>query len=485
VIIYGISAQQHDASVAVVADDEILFASSSERYSRVKNDPRLNSALIDEARTYGEPDLVVWYERPFLRRTREVAAGQHRRLLGRDGARYLRQFGLRAPVRYISHHESHAAAGFFTAPFDEAAILVIDAIGEWDTISAWRGSGARLTKLWSQRYPHSLGLLYSAFTQRVGLTPNEEEFILMGLAALGRPLYRDLIWDDFIARFEPPSLVLKRNVHRGIRWWRPELADRENIAASIQAVTEEIVIGLVEWLSREVRSRNLVLMGGVALNCVANSRIAQAGIFDDIWIMPNPGDGGSAIGAATAHSRKPVKWSTPFLGHDIHRPLDLRGILDALGRGELIGIANGRAEFGPRALGNRSLLADPRGPDVKDRVNRVKQREPFRPFAPIILAQDAKRFFDMPVRASPYMQFVARVRHPDRFPAITHVDKTARVQTVTREQHPQMHALLQAFREMTGCPMLLNTSLNVKGEPLVNTWADAQRFASLSGVKVY
>jgi len=484
-ITYGISASWHDASLAVVREEDILFAASAERYSRHKNDPDLNEALIADARTYGEPDLIVWYEKPFLKRTRALWAGQHSRVLQRGGGAYLKQFRLNAPVRHVGHHESHAAAGFFTSPFDEAVVLVVDAIGEWDTVSAWRGCGRSLKKFWSQRYPHSLGLLYSAFTQRVGFKPNEEEYILMGMAAFGQPIYRDLIWEDFIARFNPPRLVLKENVHRGIRWWRPEIQDKENIAASIQKVTEDILLGLVDWVAKRTKSRHLVLMGGVALNCTANAKIARTGLFDDVWIMPNPGDGGSSIGAIAAHARRHLNWVHPFLGHDIDRPLDVDGAIEALRAGEIIAIANGRAEFGPRALGNRSLLADPRDPSTKDRVNQIKKREPFRPFAPIILADHAHRYFDMPVGQSPYMQFVADVRTPELFPAICHIDNTARVQTLTYAQNPTMYRLLEGFYKTTGCPMLLNTSLNIKGEPLVNTWSDAERFAAQSGVRVY
>ena len=278
--IYGVAANEHDASLAVVKDRDILFASHAERYSRKKNDPHLNEALLTEARAYGEPDLVVWYEKPFRKRLRKLWAGQRDHVLRRDGAAYLRRFKFDAPVRYVGHHESHASAGFFTSPFDSAAILVVDAIGEWHTISAWKGRGRSLKKLWSQSYPHSLGLLYSAFTQRIGLKPNEEEYILMGMAAYGEPIYRDLIRQDFIARFDPPQLVLKENVHRGIRWWRPEFQDSENIAASIQRVTEEVLVGLTRWLATATGERNLVLMGGVALNCVANTKLALEGPFE-------------------------------------------------------------------------------------------------------------------------------------------------------------------------------------------------------------
>jgi carbamoyltransferase len=485
VIIYGVSANEHDASIAVVRDHDILFASSAERYSRRKNDPHLNAALLADARVHGDPELIVWYERPFLKRARKLWAGQYGQVLRSDGRAYLRRFGLTAPVRFVGHHESHAAAGFFTSPFDDAAILVVDSIGEWDTISAWRGHGGSLEKLWSQRYPHSLGLLYSAFTQRVGLIPNEEEYILMGMAAYGQPIYRDLIWDDFIRRCDPPHVVLKENVHRGIRWWRPELRDRENIAASIQRVIEEILIALTRWLGRITGSSNLVLAGGVALNCVANTQIVRATSFRDVWILPNPGDAGSSLGAVAAHKRQRLRWMHPYLGHDIRRQFDLEGALTALKAGEVIGVAHGRAEFGPRALGNRSILADPRGPLVRDRVNRIKKRDRFRPFAPIVMAEHALEHFDMPVSSSPYMQFVAPVRRPGLFPGISHHDGTARVQTLTAAQNPLVYELLERFRRDTGCPMLLNTSLNVKGEPLVNSWEDAQRFSSACGVKIF
>ncbi len=414
-IIYGISANEHDASLAVVRGREILFASAAERYSRVKNDPHLNADLIADARRYGAPDLVVWYEKPHLKRSRKAWAGQYSEVGRVDGARYLRRYLPGVPVRYVGHHESHAAAGFFTSPFDDAVVLVTDAIGEWETISAWTGQGRTLRRLWSQSYPDSLGLLYSAFTQRIGFKPNEEEYILMGMAASGEPVYRDLIWADFIERFDPPRLVLRENIHRGIRWWRPELGDRADIAASIQAVTEEILLGLVRWLARTTGCRRLVLGGGVALNCVANAKIARTGLFDAIWIMPNPGDGGSSIGAALAWSRRHARWQHPYLGHAIDRPFDRDGALAALAAGQVIGVATGRAEFGPRALGNRSLMADPRDPATKDKVNAIKRREPFRPFAPIVLAEHAHEHFDMPVPVSPYMQFVAPVRSPTGF----------------------------------------------------------------------
>jgi carbamoyltransferase len=485
VILYGISANEHDAAVAVARDRSILFASHAERYSRRKNDRHLGVELLRDAAGFGAPDLILWYERPFLKRLRKAWAGQYRDVLKAEGKRYLARFGLTAPVRYIQHHECHAAGGFYTSPFDEAAILVVDAIGEWNTISIWHGRGKAMTRLYAQSYPHSLGLLYSAFTQRIGLKPNEEEYILMGMAAFGKPRYAEEIYQEFVAEFEPPRLMLKHNVHRGIRWWRPEVSEHHDIAASIQKVTEDILTSLARWIAETTALKQLVFGGGVALNCVANSTLARSHYFKDIWIAPDPGDAGSSIGAIAAYARARLDVPGPYLGHEIKRPLDCEGAVDALLNGQVIGVANGRAEFGPRALGNRSILADPRRPDAKERVNAIKGREQFRPFAPVILAELASDYFDMPVPTSPYMQFVAKVRQPERFPGIVHCDGTARVQTLQFGENPNLHAILTRFYQKSGCPMLLNTSLNVKGEPLINSWADAIRFQEATGIKIY
>lgn len=483
---FGISANEHDAALAVIDGGRILFASHAERYSRRKNDPHLSEALIAEAMRHGEPQQIVWYERPFLKRARKIYAGQYDTAFRPDGASYLRRrFGLKAPVVTVGHHGSHAAAGFYSSPFEEAAIVVVDAIGEWTTASVWEGRGRSLRQIWRQGYPHSLGLLYSAFTQRCGFKPNEEEYILMGLAAYGEPRLADLIRADLIEPALAPHFRLRANVHRGVMWWRPEIAEREHIAASIQAICEDYMVALTRWARRKTGLANLILGGGVALNCVANARIARESGFERFWIFPNPGDAGSSVGAVAALQRNRLNFANAFLGHDIDRPLDLAAAAGDLAAGAVIGVANGRAEFGPRALGHRSLFCDPRGSETKDRVNAVKQRELFRPFAPAILAEHAAEHFDMPTPSSPFMQFVAKVRRPDLFPAITHIDGTARVQTVTQADNPTLHALLTRFRAATGCPMLLNTSLNIKGEPLVNTWEDAQRFSVTHNVKVY
>lgn len=491
--ILGISALSHDAAISVVEDGRVLFAAHAERYSRRKNDAFLNQGIVEAALAYGRPDSIAWYERPFLKKTRQFAAGQFADAFSTKDipSRYLKQFGLgHLPITYIPHHESHAAAGYFTSGFQDAVVLVIDAIGEWGTISIGEYQGTSLRWLRHALYPNSLGLLYSAFTQRCGLKPNEEEYILMGMAAFGQPIHRQRIVEDFIEELDQSALLrLKSNVHAGIGDWLPG-AEKMDVAASIQAATEEILLKLVEMAGSLSGSKNLILSGGVALNCVANERIARfwsdrSGQSPSIWIMPNPGDAGCSLGAAAAMYGRPLAWKGPYLGTHIERNLDIDRVVTALEQGLVVGLANGRAEFGPRALGNRSLLSDPRGPETKDRVNRIKKRDMFRPFAPIVLADQAERFFDMPIPASPYMQYTAPCKDRDGFPAICHVDGSSRVQTLTETENPQLFAVINEFKRRTGCPMLLNTSLNIKGEPLVDSWQDAERFSRANAVEIF
>jgi len=482
----GITSLGHDASVAVVEDNEIIFAGHAERYSRIKNDGNINQALLDDALSGRSPDKIIWYEQPFIKKSRQFFCGQWDGLAVQRVKKHLSLFGLdQIPVEYAGHHESHAAGGFYTSSFDDATIAVIDAIGEWTTISIWQADYTGMFLKWSQRYPHSIGLLYSAMTQRCGFKPNEEEYIMMGMAAFGDDRYTDLIKRDFIKDMSGPAFSLKENVHRGIKWWKPEITNVEHLAASMQSITEEYLCNLTKWIATNLPSKNLILSGGVALNCVANSQIAKQGTHDEIWIMPNPGDAGSSLGAIAASTYQKLNWKSPYLGHDINRDPDIDGAVQALVSGEVIGFANGRAEYGPRALGNRSLLADPRGDKCKDRVNRLKKREMFRPFAPVIIESMANIYFDMPVKSSPYMQFVAKVKRPDLYPAITHKDGTARVQTIRADQNPIFYKLLEQFYNETGCPMLLNTSLNIKGQPLVNTWEDALSFQNHYSVPVF
>lgn len=493
--ILGISAGGHDASVTYLHDTEIVYAAHAERFSKKKNHEWLNHEIIDEALAYGDgkPDVIAWYEKPWRRRFRYAVAGQWRPFFDDPSVKsMLNIVGLGGiPIKYFGHHESHAAAGYYTSQFKDAIVIVADAIGEHDTFTVWRGKDDRLNKLGSITYPHSLGLFYSAFTQRVGLKPNEEEYILMGMASFGEPKYVSDVLNDFFYPSPPNDygFAMKYNFHRGCDWWRPELnssQDHYDLAASVQYILEMIMESVISKVAVRERCGNLVLMGGVALNCVNNTRIAKSPFVKNLWIMPNPGDAGSSLGAAALIHKQHLNWKGPYLGTDIEGAYPTQQAIELLIKNSVIGIANGRAEFGPRALGNRSLLADPRTLEIKRRVNEIKHRQQFRPFAPVIMETMADWYFEMPVKSSPYMQFVAPIRTTFReaFPAISHVDGTCRVQTVNRKQHPGLYQLLNEYYLETGCPMLLNTSLNIRGKPLVNNPVDANNFSLAYGVPV-
>ena len=484
--ILGINCMNHDAAMAVVeiihGVGKVLWAAHAERYSKVKNDHYLNWGIVNEAMTFGPFDKVVYYEKPWLKKTRQIYATQYSEAFSYTELPqwHLDHFNIKID-EYVKHHDSHAAAGYYTSPFREATILTVDAIGEWDTVSI-----STADKIWIERketiqYPHSIGMLYSAFTHRCGLKPAEEEYILMGMSAYGEPKYKDDIYNDFV---EQSPFKLKQNLHRGIGDWHPE-ADVMDIAASIQVVTEELLAGLWHKASK-YGSRNLVYAGGVALNCAANRVLANLGLFDNIWIIPNPGDAGSSLGCIAASEKQFIQWEHPFLGHNIEGEYPVDALMKELKENKMVGVANGRAEFGPRALGNRSLLADPRGEDIKDLVNSIKKRQKFRPFAPAILEEDVNDYFDLPtgVKNTPYMQYTAACTHGKDFPAIIHHDHTSRVQTVRKTDNPGFHSLLTEWKKQTGCPILLNTSLNIKGQPIVNNREDGKAFTKKYGVQV-
>ena len=396
--ILGINCMNHDAAMAVVdyssGIGEILWAAHSERYSKIKNDHYLNQKIVDEAMTYGPFDKVVYYERPWLKKSRQFYAGQFGTALSYTEMPqwHLDHFGIKID-QYVKHHDSHAAAGYFTSPFKDegATILTVDAIGEWETVSISTADKVWIDRKETLNYPHSVGILYSAFTHRCGLKPAEEEYILMGMAAYGTPKYKEDIYEDFVHQ---SPFKMKKNLHRGLSDWHPE-ADVMDIAASIQAVTEEILADLFLRASK-YGSRNLVYAGGVALNCAANRTLANLGLFDNIWIIPNPGDSGSSLGCIAASEKMHLNWKSPFLGHNIEGEYPVDAIIKELTENKMVGVASGRAEFGPRALGNRSLLADPRGEEIKDLVNGIKRRQKFRPFAPAILEEDVNDYFDLP-----------------------------------------------------------------------------------------
>ena len=482
--ILGINCMNHDASMSVVDGREILWAAHAERYSKVKNDHFLNWKIVNEAMTYGPFDKVVYYEKPWLKKTRQLYAGQWGDALSYTElpSWHLDHFGIKID-EYVKHHDSHAAAGYFTSPFKDegATILTVDAIGEWETVSISTADKVWIDRKETINYPHSVGILYSAFTHRCGLKPAEEEYILMGMAAYGTPKYKDDIYEDFVHQ---SPFKMKKNLHRGLSDWHPE-ADVMDIAASIQAVIEEILADLFLRASK-YGSKNLVYAGGVALNCAANRTLANLGLFDNIWIIPNPGDSGSSLGCIAASEKIHLNWKSPFLGHDIGGEYPVDAIIKELKDNKMVGVANGRAEFGPRALGNRSLLADPRGEEIKDLVNGIKRRQKFRPFAPAILEEDVNDYFDLPkaVKNTPYMQYTAAYTHGKDCPAILHHDGTSRVQTVSKTDNEGFYELLTAWKKETGCPILLNTSLNIKGQPMVNDRYDADMWTHTYKVKV-
>jgi carbamoyltransferase len=487
-LVLGVNALNHDASLALISTgdvDEIVFAAHAERYSRVKNDPLLNHAIVADLLKYGKPSAIYCQDRPVLKALRRLYSGE--RPLFDPIKQHLRNMGLgNLPVIHTHHHRAHAAMGYQTSPYDHAVILVIDAIGEWDCVSVWVGQGTSLTLKKTIKYPHSLGLFYSAITQAVGLKPNEEEYILMGMAAYGDPhKHFQEITTDFFEVFDPPRLVLKQNLHRGMGDYLEKKGwAAQDVAATAQQIVENYMLKLAHWAQITYSSKNLILTGGVALNCVANSKISDHRLYENIWVPPNPGDAGLSIGVVAAHRNKRLRLCNAFLGHDIAQPLDIKAVVEQLVKGEIVGIANGRAEFGPRALGNRSLLADPRGSDVKLKVNAIKKRQEFRPFAPAILQEHAKDYFTTVLHDQNYMQWTNNCRYPDQFPAVCHVDGSSRAQTVP-SNGSNIRKILDLWYAETGCPMLLNTSLNVKGEPLVNTWADAERFSKLYGIRIF
>jgi carbamoyltransferase len=487
-ITWGISAASHNAALAVFEDDKLIFASESERFSGIKNDPDLDQKLVDYARTFGEPDLVCWYEKPWKKTLRQLTAGQGWQ--DNNVKEYLRKFNIRAPVKTFGHHQTHAAAGYYTSGFDEACVLVIDAIGEFECLTQWDASGSNLHKRYSLEYPNSLGLFYSAMTQRCGLKPNEEEYILMGMAALGNPnrFTRDIL-KEFVSLPNDDyehAYRIRQNLHRGCAWWRPELTTQQDfydIAAATQAVYEMAFERVLQQAIRTSSSRNLVLMGGCALNCAANP-IAYK-YFDRVWIMPAPGDSGSSIGAVLAHKKTHIAWSGPYLGYDMGYISSNEDIVEYLLKHKMCGLARGPAEFGPRALGNRSLIADPRGSEIKVAINQIKHREQFRPFAPAILEEFANQYFKTSIESMTYMQYIAPCLKSESFPAIVHLDNTSRVQTVGKTDNTQFRALLELWYAKTGCPMLLNTSLNIKGKPMVNDAVDAANWTQQHGLPVF
>ena len=484
--ILGINALNHDAAITLIEGDKILFAAHAERYSGIKNDSNLNKEMFEDMEQYGTPDKVVYFERPWIKKLRQLKAGQYSEVFSRKN---LPQYHLDEVMggkykinEYVDHHLSHASSTYFTSPYTESAVVVIDAIGEFDTITIWYAKGNKLEKRWSQTYPHSLGLWYSAMTQRLGLKPQEDEFILMGMAAWGIPnksLQRQV------------KKLMNLNLHRGCMDWNSKsLPDdgteqwKFDVAHNVQVVCEQEILKVFRKVPKLVpETNNICYSGGVALNCVANSMVVEE--YPNLWILPNPGDAGSSLGCAAYIGGQHLDFDSAFLGYNIKGKYPVKPVVKELLKGNLVGVANGRAEYGPRALGNRSLLADPRGKDIKQKMNEIKNRQEFRPFAPSVLEEHAHEIFDMPTKKSQFMQYVAPCKFPELYPAICHIDNTSRVQTVSKEDNPGYYKLIKEFYKETGCPMILNTSLNIKGQPIVNDENDADAFTEKYGVEVY
>ena len=566
--VLGISAFYHDAAAALVVDGQIVAAAQEERFTRKKHDASFPGHAIDyclaEADLSAEElDYVAYYDKPLLkferlletylayapRGFRSFVAAMpgwlHEKLhLPREirkglGGKYRRR------CVFTEHHESHAASAFFPSPFEEAAILTLDGVGEWATASYGTGRGNRIELSHELRFPHSLGLLYSAFTYFCGFRVNSGEYKLMGLAPFGEPKYADLIREKLIDIKPDGSFRMDMSYFgycQGLRMTgrkfdrlfggpprRPEgpITEREmDLAASVQEVTEEIMLRSVEHLHGETGLKNLCLAGGVALNCVGNGRILREGPFERVWIQPAAGDAGGALGAALflwhqllgnervvhgsdsqrgsllgpAYSSEEVREFLDGSGAVYRRMEDdvefFRTVAELLAAEKVVGWMQGRMEFGPRALGSRSILGDARSRSMQRVMNlKIKFRESFRPFAPVVLCDRVSEYFDFPGDCeSPYMLLVAPVAEGERsvvtseaarldrlnsvrstIPAVTHVDFSARVQTVDPGRHGQLHSLMKAFEAQTGCPVLVNTSFNVRGEPIVCTPEDAYR----------
>jgi carbamoyltransferase len=537
--ILGISCFYHDSAAALLRDGNLVAAAHEERFTRKRHDPDLprhavRYCLEEAGIGIGDLDYVVFYDKPFVKFERILTtyiATFPRSLpsFAKSIPIWLKEklwvprmiherLGFDGEVLFAEHHQSHAASAFLPSPFEEAAILTCDGVGEWATTTQGIGRGNRFELLKEVRFPHSLGLLYSAFTYYLGFKVNSAEYKVMGAAPYGEPRFVDTILGNLVDLRDDGSFKLDMRYFaydygltmtnaRFEKLFGQPRRDSEakmeqfhwDVAASIQKVTEEIVLRIVRDLHRRTGMRNLCMAGGVALNCVANGRIVREGPFDELWVQPAAGDAGGALGAALfAHNSvlgKPRSfrmdhafWGPAWSDEAIRRYLDARGApYRTLPRDEtiaetarlldeeqaVVGWFQGRMEWGPRSLGSRSILADARNRENWQRVNlKIKFRESFRPFAPAVLAERASEWFDID-RESPYMLLVCPVRAGRSIPAVTHVDGSARLQTVTRQAHPEFYDLLAAFDRRTGCPVLINTSFNVRGEPIVCSPDDA------------
>ena len=473
-IYWGVTCGSHDGALAVYDSEkkDFVFATDAERFSRKKNDPEIPDSLIEYVKDkYGEPKEVFFYENPYVKVTRRMKAGQ-------KPAWKPPTFPYK--MRYSSHHKSHAAYGYYTSPFDECMILSLDAIGEWETMTMWHVKDHKFKKLKNWKYPKSLGLMYSALTQAAGWKPNEEEYIMMGAAARQTYPY-DVAVDRIRDCWETKDVTWHKGM-RNIPEWNisPEIHPDDIPTAAQQVYEEEFVKLLKELSEHKLNNGNIVFVGGCALNVSANRYLSH--FFSNIHIPSNPGDSGSAMGCILARVGHHIS-SNPYLGYDIEGPYPFQEIIDGLMIERVVGVANGRCEFGPRALGNRTLFGDPRDKKIKEKINETKGREQFRPFAPMILEEDVHKYFNGGF-LSPFMSCAleATEEFKQNYPGVVHLDGTSRLQVVNQEPHI---TLLKVWKDITKCPVLLNTSLNVKGQPIVNTKEDAKDFTQRTGVAVH
>jgi carbamoyltransferase len=564
--ILGISCFYHDSAACIVSEGNVLAAAQEERFSRKKHDPRfprnaIKYCLEEGGTTAKDLDYVVYYDKPFL--TFERLLMSYLTVAPKGLRSWLesmplwlgqklhipdlitKETGYEGVVLFTEHHEAHAASAFYPSPFNESAILTIDGVGEWASASYGFGKGGDITLLKELHFPDSVGLLYSSFTYFTGFRVNSGEYKLMGLAPYGRPVYRDIILTELVDLKEDGSIRLNLSYFDflgGLRMTNKrfaklfggpprkpetEITQREmDIAASIQSVTEEIVLKMARHVYDETHLKNLCMAGGVALNCVANGRILREGPFENIWIQPAAGDAGGALGAALSvwyryldneriASEDGDNQQGSYLGPSFsngsvrdfleghryaYRRLEkgerAKVIAEQIAAGKIVGYMAGRMEFGPRALGARSILGDPRSEDIQSVMNlKIKYRESFRPFAPSVLEEKASKYFEID-RSSPYMLLVAGVREERRLPqvlsegmgimdrlkikrsdipAVTHLDYSARLQTVNQKHKPDYYEVISEFEKLTGCAVIVNTSFNVRGEPIICSPKDAYR----------
>lgn len=476
--VWGVSGLFHDAAISVIKNNKLVFASSSERYSRVKNDKLLNQALVRDALSYGYPDNIIWYESPFKKKLRCLLFDKT--LLRYNVKDYLKGFGLFAPVSFTDHHRSHLYSSLLTYPKDIKNILgvVIDSVGEFNTMSIWDvQSDNKIKRLYYRGYPDSLGLFYSAITDLVGLKPLEDEYILMGMSSYGKSRKYYTLFKELF--FKNNSLVF--DMRHGCKhlFSKDEILNNKfDIALGAQLIFEEILIDLVKKFQSVTGHKNIVYSGGCALNCRANSLLLD--LADNVWIFPNPGDAGASLGAALSYTKQKISVDNMFLGYDAGSIDNVVDIINIIKTDHVVGVINGKAEFGPRALGHRSIFADPRISNIQSIVNNIKGRELFRPFAPIVLKEYSKDYFKINCPNNyKFMQFTAKCTKQNIIPGAVHVDGSSRVQVVDRHT-PFVYNLLTEWYKQTGCPVLINTSLNIKGKPLINSLDDMLEFNNRS-----